>query len=130
MITSFEIDRATWLHGEGSLGSYLLRPSDGKMCCLGFLAKASGVSQTDLTHQKMLDYLSYYNRTLLPAELIRENSMSVARIVSLNDNPLHEKVTPLIVPELESAIEREQRLTTAFQELGITVTFTGKYKAA
>lgn len=32
------IDRKTWLRGEGSLHSYLRRPADDKMCCLGFCA--------------------------------------------------------------------------------------------
>lgn len=30
------IDRSRWLRGEGCDASYLLRPADNKMCCLGF----------------------------------------------------------------------------------------------
>jgi hypothetical protein len=36
------VDRKWWLRGEGASGSALLRKSDGKMCCLGFAAKAAG----------------------------------------------------------------------------------------
>lgn len=37
------IDRAKWLRGEGSEDSYLVRASDGKMCCLGFYGQACGL---------------------------------------------------------------------------------------
>jgi hypothetical protein len=42
------ISRAQWLRGEGSEASYLLRESDGKMCCLGFYALACGIPQDDI----------------------------------------------------------------------------------
>lgn len=38
------IDRSKWLRGEGSSKSSLLRTSDGKMCCLGFLGLACGIA--------------------------------------------------------------------------------------
>jgi len=37
------IDRATWLRGEGSGPSKLLRKRDKKKCCIGFLCSALGV---------------------------------------------------------------------------------------
>ena len=37
----FEISRATWLRGEGSRASRLLRAPDFKMCCLGSFALAA-----------------------------------------------------------------------------------------
>lgn len=42
------IDRNMWLRGEGGERSKLLRPSDGKMCCLGFDALARGLSKDDI----------------------------------------------------------------------------------
>ena len=45
----FEIDRKRWLRGEGPSLSALLRKSDGKMCCLGFKAKALGIADADIT---------------------------------------------------------------------------------
>lgn len=44
----FTVDRSKWLHGEGAAFSQLLRPSDEKMCCLGFRAIQSGASRSDL----------------------------------------------------------------------------------
>lgn len=38
------VDRQTWLRGEGPIESYLLRSSDGKMCCLGSVCVAAGLS--------------------------------------------------------------------------------------
>ena len=48
-VKSFTIDRATWLHGEGADNSYLLRPTDGKMCCLGHYLKAVGIEEEAIT---------------------------------------------------------------------------------
>jgi hypothetical protein len=42
------IDRNKWLRGEGHGESYLLRKSDGKMCCLGFYGIACGIPQSML----------------------------------------------------------------------------------
>ena len=43
-----EVDRRTWLRGEGSRDSFLLRRSDGKMCCLGSVALALGYTQDQI----------------------------------------------------------------------------------
>lgn len=48
----FVIDRSKWLRGEGPAESYLLRASDGRMCCLGIYLEACGVSPTDLRSKK------------------------------------------------------------------------------
>lgn len=42
------VDRSTWLRGEGTLKSYLLRSDDGKMCCLGSFCLQMGVSVIDI----------------------------------------------------------------------------------
>jgi hypothetical protein len=42
------IDRATWLRGEGSTNSYLLRLHDGKKCCVGFYALACGRPEKEI----------------------------------------------------------------------------------
>lgn len=42
------VDRKTWLRGEGSYSSFLLRPNDGKMCCLGFACKALGLRDHEI----------------------------------------------------------------------------------
>lgn len=42
----FTIDRARWLRGDEN--PYLLRASDGKMCCLGFFLRSCGLSDDEL----------------------------------------------------------------------------------
>jgi len=42
------IDRAKWLRGEGSGPSRLLRKSDHKRCCIGFLCSALGVPDAQM----------------------------------------------------------------------------------
>ena len=41
------IDRKTWLRGKGADASALLK-SDGQMCCLGFYAKACGLTELQI----------------------------------------------------------------------------------
>ncbi len=36
---SFTVKRSEWLRGEGTNASRLLRPIDGKKCCVGFFAE-------------------------------------------------------------------------------------------
>lgn len=40
IITTVVIDGETWLRGEGDNGSYLLRGTDYKRCCVGFYCEA------------------------------------------------------------------------------------------
>lgn len=48
------IDRSIWLHGEGVEDSMLLRPSDGKMCCIGiYLHTVCGVPKEELREVRM-----------------------------------------------------------------------------
>jgi hypothetical protein len=42
------VDRATWLHGEGSMASKLQRRGDNKRCCVGFACIAYGVPEDQL----------------------------------------------------------------------------------
>lgn len=59
-----QVDRRTWLRGidsgmflEGE-NSYLLRGSDGKMCCLGFVCLNCGVDRSDMENIREPDRLS------------------------------------------------------------------------
>lgn len=49
MTRELTIDRSRWLRGEGDSRSVLHRPSDGKMCCLGFYLEACGIPRERLT---------------------------------------------------------------------------------
>ena len=45
----FTVKRSEWLRGEGSGNSYLIRKSDGKKCCIGFVGQQCGISDKTLT---------------------------------------------------------------------------------
>lgn len=47
-ITELTITRSKWLRGEGGSQSRLFRPSDAKMCCLGFFGAACGLTNADM----------------------------------------------------------------------------------
>lgn len=51
------IDRNVWLRGEGSDRSALLRPTDGKMCCVGIYLKALGVPEDELLKDKTARFI-------------------------------------------------------------------------
>lgn len=54
-MTKFQVQRSKWLRGEGSEASYLLRDGDRKMCCLGFFAKAQGLSDEDILEERTFE---------------------------------------------------------------------------
>jgi hypothetical protein len=63
----FVIDRSKWLRGEGTGDSFLLRPSDGKMCCVGQMCKQLGVSDDILRSRKSVGHLLNSMRKLTSA---------------------------------------------------------------
>ena len=52
------VKKRRWLRGEGNDASYLFRPKDRKMCCIGFLAKRLGCSTKEIYGKTALDLLS------------------------------------------------------------------------
>lgn len=109
----FTIDRTRWLRGEGSDVSKLLRPSDGKMCCVGFFCLAQGLSEDTIN-----DKPTYYavigsienDPFVLTGDYIidRQETWSMYHV---NDSPLL------------SDEEREKLLTNNFAKLGHKVEF-------
>jgi hypothetical protein len=84
------IDRKLWLRGEGSDCSSLLRDKDRKMCCLGFLCLANGLSEQDIIDIQTPGNLSERRREPLPGTLrwlIDENgdSKDCAELMRFND---------------------------------------------
>lgn len=51
MKNKLTIDRTKWLRGEGSRPSKLLRPEDGKMCCVGFYCLANGIPEAKISNE-------------------------------------------------------------------------------
>ncbi len=125
MTHSFTVDRATWLRGEGPIESTLQRPSDGKRCCLGFLALSCGIPADAIQDRKTLLALKveYWDR--LPPKLNEKAAAYeheiVERLMALNDDPGPFTGT---APLVTSEEDREAKLTATFLEADIGVTFT------
>lgn len=79
----FQIIRKNWLRGEGGENSYLLRPSDKKMCCLGFFCLAEGIlKKRDILGQKT--YYSMHNRTYYECDI--KFGKTCTKLYDINDN--------------------------------------------
>lgn len=135
------IDRSKWLRGEGSEKSFLLRSTDGKMCCLGFFGLACG-----LTAERITDVDA---PTDIPVEIgvigvsARRESVEIgisARREWMRNVPEAEALfdgerkynSSVICNQLMSTndlnvslsdAEREQKITALFAEMGVEVVF-------
>ena len=58
------IDRTRWLRGEGPEESALLRPTDNKMCCLGFDALRRGLTSDEIKGVEAPKNYPLWNRGL------------------------------------------------------------------
>jgi hypothetical protein len=118
-VKSFTIDRAIWLHGEGSGNSYLLRPFDGKMCCLGHYLKAVGVEDEAITSVDTPSDLPFEIQKEIPSWLMGgcriEVSPECQKLMIDNDDTTDPRG------------EKEAAIIAGFKEVGIEVTFTGEY---
>ena len=115
----FTVETKNWLRGEDSNHSRLLRPRDGKMCCLGFLSLACGIAPQDIKGQVSIGTLGKHLKGLLPEVLFQRDSdfglkttpRNYFSIESVNDNPAL------------SEAERQKRLLELFRYIGIEVNF-------
>lgn len=118
-IKKFTVDRRTWLRGEGGVSSKLMRSSDGKMCCLGFLGEACGLTKTALRDNGDFTDLSRPLIAEIPQELVKRgdhvglysNTEIATQLMNLNDETGIDD------------IERERSLTCIFAQIGLTVEF-------
>lgn len=110
------IDRSRWLRGEGWEQSSLIRPSDEKMCCLGFLGEACGVSRDLMWDKASPRQLSIEAKAMYPARLFQlryeDDGLSpMGRLMNINDNPnLSEEI-------------REKMIIDKMSDLGVAVEF-------
>lgn len=119
------INRAKWLHGEGDYVSYLLRPADGKMCCLGFYGQALGVPTETLAYKKSPVGSEIFCKKA-PWLGDTENFSEVCGdLMEVNDScpDNQDKTRPVNI--VLSEPEREARLTKLFAEHGVEVEFYG-----
>ncbi len=118
-VKEFTISRKTWLRGEGSGNSYLLR-DDWKQCCVGVFLSACGYSDERLRGQSAAREISEYllsELEWLKHHAHKEGSPDRRFMYDLyNTNDLREVIG--------GEAEREAKITALFAEKGITVTFT------
>lgn len=113
------INRKTWLRGEGTSPSRLLRSSDGKMCCVGFICLAEGVPEEAIKdkaalHNIDLELFDFDENVRLQA--IHNTTCASGYepgVYILNDNSF-----------INSA-EREKALTVKLGACGYDITFEG-----
>jgi hypothetical protein len=117
-VTELTIPRSTWLRGEGAERSALLRPDDGRMCCLGLYLQACGIPRPVLTGRATAIALvdrgykvPYWLYQGTPGENAFMNSRAAAALMGIND---WSKGTEE---------HREAEVKRMFKEQGITVTF-------
>jgi hypothetical protein len=116
----FTIDRSKWLRGEGSYASKLLRGSDGKMCCLGQLGLACGLTAEEITNKG-----SPYQVGGISARETWSRQVKEAGLLFTIDD-----MSPYCFELMEVNDEtdanddyREGRLTDLFAKMGIEVEF-------
>ena len=98
------VERSKWLRGE--LMSFLLRTSDGKMCCMGFAALACGSSKSEIANVCVINHGDLVDKRFIDCDRSFFNNLYFS-----NDEP----------NLLDS--EREQRLKKTGLKAGIDFTF-------
>lgn len=119
------IDRSKWLCGENCFKSSLLRSSDGKKDCFGFLGLSRGLSESDMSDVASLAGIP--KAALLVPEFVALstgdiviNSDPARLIMRINDAPLGRSVSGIVI---DSEVVREQLLISEFDKHGIALTF-------
>lgn len=130
-VTSFKIDRSKWLCGElfyreGSArklaSESVLLDEYGRMCCLGFYAKACDIPPAKLLNLPAYDYMK--DVSALPSTLIdRCNAADMHADMTITAEKL------LVANDVlgSTAGAREKEVSKLFQKAGISVSFVGKY---
>ena len=105
------IDRLRWLRGETDKDSYLLRASDNKMCCLGFLALQCGYTLEDITDSETPLLADGNNK--FPDSIVEddEHTEVCCALMRINDDGKLKEY------------EREPKLKTLFKQADILVKF-------
>lgn len=135
------VDRSKWLRGEGAVNSFLLRESDGKMCCLGFVLKqaydktdedllqfkapsCTRKSQADGTRVGKSVQHPGYGTPLLSSEGYEETA-AISNAMEVND--LREKDFSVASGQffVDSEESRERRLIELLATVDIELEFVG-----
>lgn len=114
------IDRSIWLRGERNGDVYLLRPADGKMCCLGIYLQACGASPDTLRGRRypssvavaLPDEARWLLRPGKPVVGVQSDSLETTELAVTNDD------------NTITDAEREKRIATLLAKHDVRVTFT------
>jgi hypothetical protein len=149
-VKKFTVKRKTWLRGEGSTKSALLREKDQKMCCLGFYSLATGYKPEEIAG--VADPESLFNRpeyldgmespdeswdNLVEAEQDGERRVQCTNVaqdlMKVNDHqilhPYEDEYNELYLVSqaehitIDSEEKREEVLTALFKDADIEVSF-------
>lgn len=125
------IDRTMWLRGEGADCSKLLRSSDGKMCCLGFLCLAHGMEGRKIEDvPSPMGIRTRYPTATIPEAInwllgTGEDSGDCAKLMRYNDAQVawDQESLGLMTPDQNLDEAREVAIARIFKRNGIEVQF-------
>ena len=111
----FTIKRSEWLRGKNPGGSYLLKPSDSKKCCLGFYILACGGKKCDIKALRGPYSYSVRQKTNVPDLTTKTGDFHsygpTSELMGFNDT------------EHISDKEREKEITRLFKTMDVDVEF-------
>lgn len=127
------IDRSKW--GTGyllrrdllALGPGELDPDEGKMCCLGFLARACGATDDEIRGMPMpnRELANKYNINGVSTNLLNNHPLDIGQRIGLASDYWWDIASSINDSTLPESV-KELRLTNLFREHGIELTFSGK----
>lgn len=135
------VDRSKWLQGEGEEDSYLYRPDDGKMCCLGFVGLAAGLSEEIMADVSTPSGLITDQCITIPesmsglVDMSKEeeyqnfNSKICGNLMTANDEYLeydYDKAEQVVDPDFLP--KKEATLIELGKQIGIEFSFIGQYQ--
>lgn len=119
---AFTITRKDWLVGEPSSQSRLYRSADGKKCCLGFAALASGYSVQEIRDRPSpYSVISHHpglplKKGIFPRLVDWNGSLPITGdLMDVNDETIYS--------EGMTIVERECRISWLFASIDVDVEF-------
>lgn len=124
------IERSRWLRGEGDQVSRLLRPSDGKMCCLGFMACQLGYTEAEISNgETPMSAVRVAQKNLWPENMIHED-LDFSSLIEVGGKSYAQELVVRSLMETNdlefvsaSETSREDILTSLFKSINIEVEF-------
>lgn len=122
-LKKFVVKKSQWLRGEGHYESFLLRDSDGKMCCLGFASLACGLDVNDIYNVPCPCDVDNTSLNKYPNSFFIENHINHHGYTRFSNSDLISKIMATNDDEDLNDDERILKLIDKFAELEIEVSF-------